>query len=125
MLADCRWIQVLSVNSWYKHNETDGNFFNTYKGLRQGDPVSPIMFNLVSDALDTMFENAKLTEQIRGLVPNLVGGITHLQYADDTIIFLNYDDKSILNTKFHLYYFEGMSGMKINYDKSEFLSWSV
>jgi hypothetical protein len=67
-----------------------------------------------------MFENAKMAGQIRGLVPNLIeGGLTHLQYADDTIIFLNYDDQSIYNTKFLLYCFEDMSGLKINYEKSE------
>jgi hypothetical protein len=101
-------------------NGNDGRFFNTYKGLRQGDPLSPLLFNLVSDALATMFDNAKLTRQIRGLVPSLVeGGLTHLQYADDTIIFLNFDDQSIYNTKFLLYCFEDMSGLKINYEKSE------
>jgi hypothetical protein len=74
----------------------------------------------MSDAVATMFENVILTEQIRGLVPNLIeGGITHLQCADDTMIFLNHDDQYIINTKFLLYCFEGMSGLKINYDKSE------
>jgi hypothetical protein len=66
-----------------------------------------------------MFENARMTEQIKGLVPHLIeGGLTHLQYADDTIIFLNFDEQSILNTKFLLYCFEDMSGLKINYEKS-------
>jgi hypothetical protein len=92
-------------------NGNDGHFFNTYKGLRQGGPLSPLLFNLVSDARATMFENAKLTGQIRGLVPKLVeGGLTHLQYADNTIIFLNYDDQSIYNTKSLLYFFEDVDG---------------
>jgi hypothetical protein len=61
-----------------------------------------------------------MTGQIRGLVPSLIeGGLTHLQYADDTIIFLNFDDQSIYSTKFLLYCFEDMSGLKINNEKSE------
>jgi hypothetical protein len=54
------------------------------------------------------------------LVPDLIeGGPTHLQYADDTILFLNLDEESICNTKFLLYCFEAMSGLRINYQKSE------
>jgi hypothetical protein len=57
--------------------------------LRQGDPLSPLLFNLVSDTLATMLENAKKAGEIKGLVPHLIeGGITHLQYADDTIVFI-------------------------------------
>jgi hypothetical protein len=101
-------------------NGEPGNFFNTHKGLRQGDPLSPLLLNLVSDALATMLEHAKRAGEIKGLVPHLVeSGITHLQYADHTIIFLDLDEKSIIYTKFFLYCFEDMSGLKINYDKSE------
>jgi membrane-associated protease RseP (regulator of RpoE activity) len=101
-------------------NGTPGSFFNTHRGLRQGGPLSPLLFNLVSDALGTMLEKAKETNQIRGVIPHLVeGGLTHLQYADGTIIFLSLDEQTILNTKFLLYCFEDMSGLKINYQKSE------
>jgi hypothetical protein len=55
-----------------------------------------------------------------GVIPHLVeGGLTHLQYADDTVIFLSLDEQTILNTKFLLYCFEDMSGLKINYQESE------
>jgi hypothetical protein len=67
-----------------------------------------------------MLSNAKTAGEIKGLVPHLIeGGITHLQYADDTFIFLNMDDQSIIYTKFLLYCFENMSGLKINYQNSE------
>jgi hypothetical protein len=54
------------------------------------------------------------------VIPHLIpGGLTHLQYADDTIIMINDDDTQIANLKFLLMCFEDMSGLKINYHKSE------
>jgi hypothetical protein len=53
-------------------------------------------------------------------VPHLIlGGITHLQYADDTIIMIQDGDEQLANLKFILMCFEDMSGLKINYHKSE------
>jgi retron-type reverse transcriptase len=58
-------------------NGKPGNYFNTHKGLRQGDPLSPLLFNLMSDALATLLENAKEAGKIRGLMEHLIdGGLT-------------------------------------------------
>jgi hypothetical protein len=74
----------------------------------------------VADSLATLMKKAKEAGLIRGLVAELVeGGLTHLQYADDIVICLEIDEDSIGNTKFMLYCFENMSGLKINYHKSE------
>jgi len=68
-----------------------------------------------------MLEKGRTQGLIRGVVPHLAqgGGITHLQYADDTVVMVSWDDDSIINMKFLLYCFEWMSGLKINYHKSE------
>jgi hypothetical protein len=115
------WVQqAVTEGVGINLNGEPGNFFRTFKGLRQGDPLSPLLFNLVADALATLMEKAKDVGLIKGLVPELVkGGLTHLQYADDTMICLETNEESIVNTKFILYCFENMSGMKINYHKSE------
>jgi hypothetical protein len=94
--------------------------FGTYKGLRQGDPLSPLLLNLVANALASIMRKGSQERLIKGLIPELVdGGLTHLQYADDTIIFLHAEEHSIANVKFLLYCFENMSELKINYQKSE------
>jgi hypothetical protein len=40
-------------------NNEQGKYFKTYKGLRQGDPLSLLLFNLVVDALAAMLDAAK------------------------------------------------------------------
>lgn len=50
--------------------------------------------------------------------------ITHLQYADDTIIFLNSDIKSVKGFKRLLQCFQLVSGLKINFSKSSLYSYS-
>jgi hypothetical protein len=84
------------------------------------------MFNLAADTLDHILEKAKEKGHIKGVVPNLVpGGLTHLQYADDTVVMVDCDKASIANLKFLLYCFEWMSGLKINYHKSEVVVFGV
>jgi hypothetical protein len=87
----CHWIsQIISKGSvWVKVNDNIGQYFQTKKDLRQGDPLSTLFFNLVADMLSTLINRAKDDGQVRGLVPHLVdGGISILQYADDTILFM-------------------------------------
>jgi hypothetical protein len=57
-----------------KMNGELGNFFRTYKGVRYGDPLSPLLFNSAVDALATMLEKAKLAGVIKGVIPDLIEG---------------------------------------------------
>jgi hypothetical protein len=101
-------------------NDDIGHYFQTLKGLRQGDPLSPLLFNLVADMLAILIMRAKEDGQVGGLIPHLVdGGVSILQYADDTILFLEHDIAKAVNMKLILAFFEQLSGLKINYHKSE------
>ena len=103
-----------------KVNDDIGHYFQTKKGLRQGDPLSPMLFNIVVDMLAILIERAKNDGQIAGIVPHLVdGGLSILQYADDTILFMEHDIEKAKNLKLILSVFEQLSGLKINFHKSE------
>jgi hypothetical protein len=52
--------------------------------------------------------------------PRLVnGGVGILQYADDTVLCISHDPEKAVNLKLLLTIFELMSGLKINFLKSE------
>lgn len=102
------WIKACDIGGRVCVNTSGerSEFFKTYRGLRQGDPLSPMLFNLVSDVLAAIFDSAKKNGLLTSLVPDIfAGGITHLQYADDTVIFIPYDSSQIRTTKFLLYCF--------------------
>jgi hypothetical protein len=121
----CHWIQsmVTGGSVGIKINDEIGPYFQTKRGLRQGDPMSPILFNIVADMLALLINRAKADGQIRGVLPHLVeDGLSILQYADDTIIFIDHDPKQAKNLKLLLCTFEQLSGLKTNFHKSDFFA---
>lgn len=103
-------------------NGNDSNFFKTGKGLRQGDPISPLMFNLVGDVLTRMLKKAADRGLISGLLTDLrEQGVISLQYANDTILFSDTNELHLKNLKGVLMWFEQISGMRINFHKSEMI----
>jgi hypothetical protein len=101
-------------------NEEIGRFFRTKKGLQQGDPLSPLLFNIVADMLGILIKRANFKGEVGDLVPHLVdGGLSILQYTDDIILFLEHDPEKAQNMKLILYAIEQLSSLKINFHKSE------
>ena len=70
----CDWIhKAMSRGSVaIKVNNHIGHYFQTRKGVRQGDPLAPILFNIVVDVLAILITRAKEDGQFRGLVSHLV-----------------------------------------------------
>jgi hypothetical protein len=57
----CAWIHTIVSRGHVrvKANDGVGLFFSTFKGLRRGDPLSSILFNIVADMLAILFARAK------------------------------------------------------------------
>jgi hypothetical protein len=70
----CDWIKkfVEKGSVGIRVNNDIGHHFQTRKGLRQGDPLSPILFNIIADMLAILIARAKEDGQVNGLIPHLV-----------------------------------------------------
>jgi hypothetical protein len=74
----------------------------------------------MADMLVILIKRAKTDGQIEGVIPHLVDdGLSILQYADNIILFMEHDLEKVRNMKLLLSSFEELSGLKINFYKSE------
>jgi hypothetical protein len=82
--------------------------------------MSPILFNIVAHMLSVLIKRAKDDDQIKRVIPHLVeDGLSILQYAYDTILFIYHDLDQAKNMKLLLCVFEQLSWLKINFHKCE------
>ena len=111
----CEWIEAITHKGQVgiKINDQTGNTFETKKGLRQGDPLSPVLFNIVVDMLAILVNRVKREGMVAGVVPHLVDdGLSILQYADDTILFMDHDLQKAENLKMILCLLSKFRGSK-------------
>jgi hypothetical protein len=120
----CSWIKhcISSARFSVLINGSPSGFFGSSRGVRQGDPLSPFLFVLVMEAFSRMI-NAIYS---RGLISGFFVGtrehnrveVSHLLFADDTLVFCGADDSQISYTGALLVCFEAVSGLKVNLTKS-------
>lgn len=118
----CDWVMMTmrGTHVGVKVNNRIGPYFKTHKGLRHGDALSPLLFDLVVDALAVIMEKANIYGFFKGVLnENLTHGVKMLQYVDDTIFLIQDDIESARKLKFILSAFQQMSGLTINFHKSE------
>jgi hypothetical protein len=70
--------------------------------------------------LAVLINRAKSERQTQGVIPHLTDDdLSILQYANDTILFIEHNIDQTRNIKLLLSVFEQMLGLKINFHKSE------
>jgi hypothetical protein len=97
-------------------------FFGSSHGVRQGDPLSPFLFVLVMEAFSKML--GAFTS--KGLISGFSVGsseqdrviVSHLLFADDTLVFCGANACQIRHIGALLVCFEAVSGLKVNLSKS-------
>ena len=100
-------------------------FFPSTRGLRQGDPLSPYLFVMGMEVLDVLIRRAVEGGYLSGC--NIRGGsrtslhISHLFFADDTIVFCEASKDQVSHLSWILFWFEAVSGLRMNLAKSEII----
>ncbi|XP_026408982.1 uncharacterized protein LOC113304133 [Papaver somniferum] len=121
-----KWIDRLhftSSNISVLVNGSSSEKFSPTNGSRQGDSLSPFLFLLVVEVLSKMLEDAVQRRQIHGFVVAENGiHISHLQFADDTLISLNAEKVEVRRLLLILSTFEMLTGIKLILDKSSMIS---
>ncbi|WMV18188.1 hypothetical protein MTR67_011573 [Solanum verrucosum] len=121
VIIDMVW-RIIS-NNWYSVlvNGITHGFFQSSRGLKQGDPLSPTLFIIAAEVLSRGLNNLHRDESMKGYgLPKWSPEINHLSYADDTILFGSGDRGSIIKMMRILREYELVSGQKVNKSKSFF-----
>ncbi|KAF5442537.1 hypothetical protein F2P56_035184 [Juglans regia] len=104
-------------------NGMSKGFFKSSRGLRQGDSLSPLLFVFVMKAFSKMIGGAVEGGFISGFsVGETSSGslnISHLLFANDTLIFCEARHEQIRAVRALLLCFEAVSGLNVNLAKSE------
>jgi ribonuclease HI/exonuclease III len=86
--AWCKWVKACISGAWFSIiiNGSPSGFFSCSQGIRQGDPLSPILFILMAEA----FSRPIKSQQVQGLwkgapIANTNESVTHSFFADDTL----------------------------------------
>ena len=113
-----QWIRTLykNISSWVVNNGFTKGPFTLSRGVRQGDPLSPYIFIIVSETLAIKIRN---DDSIQGF--SIAGETTELSlFADDMTCFLhNKESRTSLFTI--LESFGSCSGLRVNHDKTEII----
>ncbi|WJZ80362.1 hypothetical protein VitviT2T_000290 [Vitis vinifera] len=122
-----RWIKwcISTASFSVLVNGTPTGFFQSSKGLRQGDPLSPYLFVIAMEVFSAFLQRAVEGGYLSGC---RVKGrseegvlISHLLFADDTLVFCKPSQDHLTYLSWLLMWFEATSGLRINLEKSELI----
>ena len=115
-----KWIMIFynKINSTVKCNGFLTKYFSIENGIRQGCPISALLYVLAAEPLQC---NIKMNSKISGIqIPNSDKEALIFQHADDTTLTVS--NKESVGEIFKVFEkYEASSGAKINKQKSEIL----
>ena len=116
-----KWCIIISSFLVLVNGSLEG-FFKSSRGLKQGDPLSPYLFVLGMEVLSILIDKVVAEGYLFGYkLVNRSGEVmqfTHLLFADDTLVFCRDSKEQMAHLSWFLLWFEALSGLNINLEKS-------
>ena len=120
-----RWLRtcVSTVCFSVLVNGSPAGFFGSSRGLKQGNPLSPLLFLLIMKVLSRILKKTEEGGFIQcfhvGPINSTSIRVSHLLFANDTILFSDASREQILSIRLVLSCFQVFTGLKVNVGKSE------
>ncbi|XP_033134838.1 uncharacterized protein LOC117127923 [Brassica rapa] len=103
------------------NGEAKGNIKPT-RGLRQGDPLSPFLFIILTEALISQIKGAENEGRLTGLkIAQASPAVSHLLFADDSLFFCKADVQQCAELMKIITNYGMASGQQLNTSKSSIL----
>lgn len=100
-------------------NGASAGFFNSTRGIRQGDPMSPYLFVLTMEGLSRLLYSRYESGSIGYHPRTSEVKISHLMFADDVMVFFDGKADSLHGITECLSDFASWSGLSMNISKTE------
>ncbi|XP_057774811.1 uncharacterized protein LOC130993790 [Salvia miltiorrhiza] len=116
-----RWVQIIFTSARISilYNGNLSGYFACSRGVRQGDPLSPILFGIAEDVLSNIFQSCVESSH---LIPmgfsRTTNFPTHLFYADDIILFCKATVQNARKIQEIINYYGSISGQICSSEKS-------